>query len=104
MSMRGKKTEGYIHIADWYATFSSLAGVDPTDDRATKAKLPPIDSLNVWPLLLGQNSILICVDIPLTPKTFISGEYKILTRDVDQAGWSGPVYPNTTKPKWYFCC
>ena len=20
-SMRGKKTEGYVHIADWYATF-----------------------------------------------------------------------------------
>ena len=24
-------TEGYIHIADWYAIFCALAGVDPTD-------------------------------------------------------------------------
>ena len=31
-NMRGKKSDGYIHIADWYSTFSSLAGVDPTDD------------------------------------------------------------------------
>ena len=23
-SMHGKKTEGYIHIADWYSTFCSL--------------------------------------------------------------------------------
>ena len=31
-NMRGKKSDAYIHIADWYSTFSSLAGVDPTDD------------------------------------------------------------------------
>ena len=50
-SMQGQKTEGYVHIADWYATFSALAGVDPTDKQAAKAKLPPIDSLNMWPLI-----------------------------------------------------
>ena len=46
-NMRGQKTEGYIHIADWYATFCALASVDPTDKRAEKAKLPPIDSMNM---------------------------------------------------------
>ena len=30
-SMRGKTTNGFIHIADWYSTFCKLAGVDPTD-------------------------------------------------------------------------
>ena len=97
-NMRGKKSNGYIHIADWYSTFSSLAGVDPTDDRAAKANLPPIDSLNVWPLISGQNSTSPRVDIPLTQNTLISGQYKILTGNVDLAGWTGPVYPNTTKP------
>ncbi len=29
--MRGQKTEGYIHIADWYSTFCALAGVDPSE-------------------------------------------------------------------------
>ena len=38
------------------------------------------------------------VDIPLTQNTLISGEYKILTGNVDLAGWTGPVYPNTTTP------
>ena len=33
-AMRGQKTEGYIHIADWYATLCALAGVDPTDKQA----------------------------------------------------------------------
>ena len=97
-SMQGQKTDGYIHIADWYATFSSLAGVDPTDEQAAKVKLPPIDSLNMWPLISGQNSTSPRVDIPISENTLISGKYKILLGDVEQAGWTGPVYPNTTKP------
>ena len=95
-NMRGKKTEGYIHIADWYATFCSLAGVDPTDEKAAKAKLPPIDSLNVWPLISGQNSTSPRVDIPVTKETLISGDYKILTGDISEAGWTGPHYPNSS--------
>ena len=96
--MRGQKTDGYIHIADWYATFCYLAGVDPTDKRAAEAKLPPIDSLNMWPMLSGQNMTSPRVDIPATYSTLISGDYKILQGDVGQAGWTGPQYPNLTNP------
>ena len=94
--MRGQKTEGYIHIADWYATFCAIAGVDPTDERAAKANLPPIDSLNMWPLISGQNSTSPRVDIPLSHNSLISGKYKILTGTVPQAGWTGPQFPNNT--------
>ena len=94
--MRGQKTEGYIHIADWYSTFCSLAGVDPTDESAAKAKLPPIDSLNMWPLISGQNSTSPRVDIPVTYETLISGDYKIITGKISHAGWTGPHYPNST--------
>ena len=97
--MRGKMTEGYIHIADWYATFCALAGVDPTDERAAKANLPPIDSLNMWPLISGQNSTSPRTDVPISNATLISGDYKILTGDVKLAGWTGPVYPNNTHPQ-----
>ena len=96
--MRGQKTDGYIHIADWYATFCNLAGVDPTDERAAEAKLPPIDSLNMWPMISGQNMTSPRVDIPASYFTLISGDYKILTGDVAQAGWTGPQYPNLTNP------
>ena len=96
--MQGQKTDGYIHIADWYATFSSLAGVDPTDYRAAKANLPPIDSLNVWPLISGENSTSPRVDIPISNRSLISGEYKILVGNMLLAGWTGPVYPNMTTP------
>ena len=96
--MRGQKTDGYIHIADWYATFCNLAGVDPTDERAAEAKLPPIDSLNMWPMISGENTTSPRVDIPASNSTLISGDHKILQGDVEQAGWTGPQYPNLTNP------
>lgn len=52
---RGQKEEGLITAWDWYATFCHIAGVDPTDERAARAGLPPIDSHNVWPLVSGAN-------------------------------------------------
>ena len=95
-NMRGQKTEGYIHIADWYATFCALASVDPTDKRAEKAKLPPIDSMNMWPFVSGQNSTSPRTDIPASKNTLISCDYKILIRNVPKAGWTWPQNPNNT--------
>ena len=97
--MRGQKTEGYIHLADWYGTFCGLAGVDPTDKMAAKAKLPPIDSLDVWPLISGENSTSPRMDIPASHDTLISGDYKILTGNIQYSVWTGPQYPNTTTDK-----
>ena len=94
--MRGQKTDGYIHLTDWYATFCYLAGVDPTDEEAAKAKLPPIDSMNMWPLISGQNSTSPRTDIPASNLTLISGDYKIITGNVSWSTWTGPHSPNTT--------
>ena len=52
-NMRGKTTEGFIHIADWYTTFCKRAGVDPSDSGPGKF---PVDGLDVWPILTGENS------------------------------------------------
>ena len=52
-------------VTAWYATFCALAGVDPTDTQAATANLPPIDSLNMWPLISGQNVTSPHVDIPI---------------------------------------
>ena len=53
-SMRGTKYEGLVTLWDWYATFSALAGVDPTDHRAAAAGLPPIDSYDMSAVVLGR--------------------------------------------------
>ena len=38
-----------------YSTYAAIAGVDPTDHLAAGAGLPPIDSINQWPLISGVN-------------------------------------------------
>ena len=75
-----------------------MAGVDPTDTQAAKANLPPIDSLNMWPLISGQNSTSPHVDVPISMTTLISSDYKLLVDHNGAAGWTGPVFPNTTNP------
>lgn len=98
INMRGQKTDEYIHIADWYSTLCFLAGIDPTDETAAKYNLPPIDSLNMWPLISGKNKTSPRVDIPVSNMTLISGDYKILTGTLNQACWTGPQSPNVTTP------
>ena len=47
---RGGSTDQLMHIADWYATFSTLAGVDPSDVwvDANTSLAHDIDGVNVW--------------------------------------------------------
>ena len=96
--MSGQKTDDCIHLTNWYATFCYLAGVDPTDEEAAKAKLLPIDSMNMWPqaLISGQNSTSLRTDIPASNFTLISGDYKIITGSLNFSVWTSPQSPNTT--------
>ena len=41
-------------MADWYATLCGLAGVEVEDEWAAASGLPPVDSLDLWPLLSGR--------------------------------------------------
>ena len=43
-SRRGKSTQGFIHIADWYTTFCKLASVDLDDSGPGKF---PVDGMDV---------------------------------------------------------
>ena len=108
-AMRGKKIDQLIHVADWYATFCTLAGVDPMDKAAAAAKLPPIDSMNMWDLVSGKNMTSPRMDVVLGIQGrlekdmmngwgLVSGDYKILVGRVTNAGWTGPQYPNQTNP------
>jgi len=54
---RGAIETSLIGVEDWYATFCALAGIDPTDTLAASANLPPIDSINQWPLLSGATVV-----------------------------------------------
>jgi len=104
---RGKIETGYLTGWDWYSTFCGLAGVDPEDLKAKKAGLPPIDSLDMWPLLSGKNSTSPRTEIPLgsfreaadgTVTTLVTGliqgPWKLLIGPISQNGWQGPIFPN----------
>ena len=55
--LAGTRYAGIIAVADWYATFCGLAGVEPSDPQANKT-VPAVDSLDMWPSLrIPNNSI-----------------------------------------------
>ena len=89
-ALRGTNISAPIHVCDWYATFSALAGVDPADDAEG---VPPIDSIDQWPLLSGASGA------PLRHETFagsgvlLQGEWKLVATGAGVAKWSGPLYP-----------
>jgi arylsulfatase I/J len=105
--------EGLIGVEDWYATFCALAGVDPEDARAAAAGLPPIDSLDLWPLLSGQNATSPRQEVVLG-QPLVSGDnsigdpwqgvqaliradgYKLVLGTTHQNVWTSPQYPNAS--------
>jgi len=97
--VRGTNQSGIVHVCDWYSTLCSLAGVDPTDKRAEKWGLPPIDSLNMWPLISGANSTSPRTGFPVSNQTIILQNYKLIQNSIDFSGWTGPHFPNSSSPQ-----
>ena len=96
---RGQREEGMLHIADWYSTLLTLVGLDPTDARAAKAGLPPIDSLDMWPMISGVNSTSPRYELAVDQHTLIQGKYKFYNgTTIKYAAWGSTLYPNSTSP------
>ena len=55
LSARGSTVWGYMHIADWFTTFSRLAGVDPRDTKGEGLGHAPVEQYDMWPMLIGAN-------------------------------------------------
>ena len=115
--MRGKSTQGFIHIADWYTTFCKLAGVDPSDSGPGKF---PVDGMDVWPIITGETDKTPHDEIVLgynftrvstNPQqgAIIAGNYKLIVgaqkfpQECDSIMWSPMDYPCTQGPKGDDC-
>ena len=88
-----------LHICDWYKTLPMLAGVnvDRNLEEDSANDVPPIDALNVWPLLVGQVELSPRQEIPLSHHSLISGDYKLIWKDeVKASGWTGSLSPNAS--------
>jgi len=111
--MRGTQVDGLITGADAYATFCGLAGVDPTDAAAAAAGLPPIDSLDMWPMLSGANKTSPRAEVVVATdgaeanmangtqvQALIRADgWKLIIGATGQNIWTGELYPNATT-KW----
>ena len=108
-SVRGTTVESLVAIEDWYTTFCNLAGVDPADDAAAAAGLPPVDGLDVSALLMAPGAASPRAEVVLgvslggqkVGATSVQGVlradgWKLLIGDLSSAFWQGPVYPNAS--------
>ena len=103
--MRGTKSEGFIHIADWYTTFCKLAGVDPSDSGPGKF---PVDGLDVWPIITGENTttpheeIILGYDFNGTG-AIIAGNYKLISGAQHSSIWDPLQFPCIASTKGPNC-
>ena len=101
--MRGKSTQGFIHIADWYTTFCKLAGVDASDSGPGKF---PVDGMDIWPIINGEtdktphDEIVLGYnfeDTHLGQGAIIAGNYKLIVGAQDSGcdtnRWTSMDYP-----------
>ena len=117
-AVRGTTTEALMGSEDWWRTFTSLAGIDPTDEKAAAAGLPPVEGYDLWPLLSGANTTGPRTEVwlgsggsgdsdnsqnPIVQGYIRADGYKILYGNVIENAWTGPFYPNSTT-NWCDTC
>ena len=103
-------------VQDWYSTYAGLAGVDATDHRAAAAGLPPVDGVDMWPLLSGARATSPRTEVQIGDSStlepngdgdtlvggIINGSYKLLVgaagklHTIDQDVTTGPLWPNAS--------
>ena len=119
-ALQGTVNTGYIHVADWWATFCSMIGVDPADRKNGAEGVPGVDSIDMLPSLLIRNGAKTprleiplhiqngsnCSVLPPPPGSnassasscaLIVGDLKVVTGTQNLLGyWTGPEHPNGT--------
>lgn len=85
--LRGGTSDAFIHVADWYATLSTLVGVDPSD---TERAVADIDGVDVWPMVTRANLTNPREYLPVTKETIIwQQRWKLITK-AGEAYWYTP--------------
>lgn len=93
---KGTKEDGVMHIADWYTTLIKMAGLNVTDRLGAQHKLPPVDGIDMWPLLSGGVQESPRKELPMSKDAIIEGKYKLLRNTQSMSLWQGPLSPNDT--------
>lgn len=122
--VKGKVLTGLVHVSDWYATFSELAGLAPAADPAG---VSPPDSISVWRYISGAVDASPRTELVHDHRMFTNasrnhngdsckgqrifekpgydalgairvGKYKLIVGDEYEASWFGEFSPNNTRP------
>eukprot|EP01065_Artemidia_motanka_P043016 TRINITY_DN5886_c0_g1_i2.p1 TRINITY_DN5886_c0_g1~~TRINITY_DN5886_c0_g1_i2.p1 ORF type:complete len:352 (+),score=108.59 TRINITY_DN5886_c0_g1_i2:90-1145(+) len=112
--LRGTNNTVNMHIVDWYATLSALAGADPTDDPPVPPlptdpafphkniygndSYPPADGVDVWDILMNPDKHTqpdaAHKYLVLSKEVVVAGRYKLLVSQPhfksQNNGWKQP--------------
>lgn len=89
----GLNLSGLVHVSDLYATFCTLAGVDPAD-----GDWAPVDGVDVWPYISGTNATAPrtrvvhehnLFDSPTPTGALRDGDFKLIVGTEPSADWYG---------------
>jgi arylsulfatase I/J len=102
-SMRGTEFSGIISVADWYSTFSEIAGVDAKDEKSEAANdwlmaqrlpsLPPVDSVPQWGFIANNTNARPGL-VHLSDTAVLRWPYKLVIGVQPYGRHSGELYPN----------
>jgi hypothetical protein len=114
--MWGTRLSGIAHVADFYSTFSKLAGLSPDDP--SKSAPAPLDSIDQWQYWSGSRNTAPRNEIVYDHRNHVTypkiltnesqgalrvGDMKLIVGTEKQASWYGQFSPNTsTKPSIAF--
>jgi arylsulfatase I/J len=95
----GEQLTGYVHLADWYPTLCSLAGIDSADPNPHDPSLPGVDGMDMWPYISGKVATSPRNEIMLGSGKnggIIVGDLKLILGMQKYGFRTGPVYPNAS--------
>lgn len=105
-AVRGTRTSAFVAVEDFYSTFCALAGVDPHDERAAAAGLPPVDGVDQWPLFSGAATASLRDEVVIGTNdgnlTVVQGlintssGFKLLLGSVYPSWYQSTRYPNAS--------
>lgn len=105
---RGTFFSGIISIADWYSTFSEIAGVDVKDDKSEAANilltaqglptLPPVDGVPQWGFVTNNTNARPGL-LHLSDGAVLRWPYKLVTGIQPYGRHSGELFPNCSTVK-----
>jgi hypothetical protein len=70
--------------------------VDPKDEAALAAGLPPVDGVDLWPMLSGANTTSPRAVVPLSNEVLIVGSLKYIQSSQSEGIWQSALYPNAS--------